>query len=45
MLVVSGKTASHPVYGVFDIDDPGEPGKIYKNDTGATIEFRNVLKN
>lgn len=40
VLVVSGKTASHPIYGVFDIDNPVEIGKIYKNENGATLEFR-----
>ncbi len=41
VLVVSGKTAAHPVYGVFDIDDPVVAGKVYENKEGATIEFKN----
>jgi len=41
VLVVSGETASHPVYGVFDIDNPVVLEKVYENENGATIEFKN----
>lgn len=41
MLSISGETASHPLYGVFKVDNPPRAGKQYRNDDNtATLSFR-----
>ncbi|TWJ14292.1 hypothetical protein [Geobacter argillaceus] len=40
VLSISGETASHPLYGVFQVDNPPRVGKPYRNDgQDATLTF------
>lgn len=40
VLVISGNTASHPVFGSFTIDDPVVLGEVYVGEDGATLVFK-----
>ena len=43
ILSISGETATHPLYGVFVVDNPPREGKPYINDDkNATLTFRTV---
>ncbi len=39
VLVISGNTAAHPLYGSFTVDAPVVPGKKYEGEDGATLVF------
>ncbi len=40
VLVISGNTAAHPLYGSFTVDNPVALDKKYKGEDGATLVFR-----
>ena len=40
VLVISGETAAHPLYGSFTVDDPVVLDKKYSGEDGATLTFR-----
>lgn len=40
VLVVSGNTAAHPVFGIFSVDDPVVLEKVYQGEEGATVVFK-----
>ncbi len=40
VLVISGATAAHPLYGSFTIDDPVVLDKVYQGDDDATLIFK-----
>ncbi len=40
VLVISGNTAAHPLYGSFTIDDPVVLNKVYQGDDDATLVFK-----
>jgi len=40
VLVISGNTAAHPLYGSFTVDTPVVPDKKYEGEDGATLTFR-----
>jgi len=40
VLVVSGNTAAHKLYGLFTVDSPVELNKKYQSEDGATLTFR-----
>lgn len=40
VLTISGTTATHPIYGIFMVDNPPLDGKPYRNDdNNATLTF------
>jgi len=43
ILTISGETATHPLYGIFVVDNPPREGKPYVNDDrSATLIFQTV---
>jgi len=40
VLVISGNTAVHPLYGIFTVDNPVVLEKKYEDEDGATLVFK-----